>query len=103
MARFQAVRLSLAAFAPFALAELELQGATLLRCRVVQALGDVPRRIEIEYFWAVPADAFARSMSEGIARNADAATPERMAEPLAKLDARYADVEPGERNALARS
>jgi hypothetical protein len=96
--------------------ELEFQGAALLRYRVVfkgyvaalylgrevraeQALADVPRRIEIE-FWAIPADAFARSTSEWIARNAGAATLVRLREPLAKLNARYADVERGDRYAL---
>jgi hypothetical protein len=140
MARFKALRLSVAAFALLALGataqpsvqvegvsfpsrqswrgvELELQGAALLRYRFVfkgyvaalylgrevraeQALADVPRRIEIEYFWAIPADAFARSTSEWIARNADAATLARLREPLAKLNALYADVEPGDRYAL---
>jgi hypothetical protein len=137
---FQALRLSVAAFALLSLGttmqpsvqvegvrfpsrqswrgfELELQGAALLRYRVVfkgyvaalylgrevraeQALADVPRRIEIEYFWSIPADAFARSTSEWIARNADAATLARLREPLAKLNALYADVEPGDRYAL---
>lgn len=97
--------------------ELELQGAALLRYRVVfrgyvaalylgrgvdaeSALADVPRRIEIEYFWAIPADAFARATVEGIAPNVDAATLGRLGEPIARLNALYANVRPGDRYAL---
>jgi hypothetical protein len=60
----------------------------------------VPRRLEIEYFWAIPADAFARTTTDLIARNADAAARERLADPLEKLNALYRDVQAGDRYAL---
>jgi hypothetical protein len=34
-------------------------------------LADAPRRLEIEYFWAIPAEGFAEATIEGIARNTD--------------------------------
>lgn len=98
-------------------ADFELRGAALLRYRVLlkgyvaalylgpgvgseRALADVPRRLEIEYFWAIPADAFARTTTDLIARNADAAARERLADPLEKLNALYRDVQAGDRYAL---
>ena len=72
-------------------ADLRLQGTGLLRYRVFikgyvaalyldeessggEVLGDRPRRLEIEYFWSIPADKFGDAMVEGIRRNTDAAT-----------------------------
>jgi hypothetical protein len=98
-------------------AEFELQGAALLRYRVLlkgyvaalylgsgvsaeRVLADVPRRLEIEYFWAIPADAFASITTERIAREASAATRDRLGEPLAKLNALYRGVQAGDRYAL---
>lgn len=65
-----------------------------------QALEDIPRRIEIEYLWSIPAEAFARATVEGITRNVDSATFERLREPIARLNALYEDVEPGDRYAI---
>jgi hypothetical protein len=96
---------------------LRLQGLGLLRYRIFlkgyvaalylgdgvgaeQVLEDVPRRLEIEYFWSIPADAFAEATLEGIARHLDAETFERMRGPIARLNRLYADVEPGDRYAL---
>lgn len=98
-------------------AMLRLHRVALLRYRVVlkayvaalylgegvapdQVLGDVPRRLEIEYFWPIPADAFARATRDGIARNVDAATLASLGERIEQLAALYADVQPGDRYAL---
>jgi hypothetical protein len=96
---------------------LRLNGAGVLRYRVFikgyvaalylgegvaveRALEDVPRRIEIEYLWSIPADAFAGATVDGIESNVDAATLARLRLPIARLNALYEDVEPGDRYAL---
>lgn len=96
---------------------LRLQGVALLRYRVVlkgyvaafylgegvapeAVLDDVPRRLEIEYFWSIPAHAFARATREGVARNVDAETFAALADRIDRLEGLYTDVEPGDRYAL---
>ena len=98
-------------------ADLRLNGVGLLRYRVFikgyvaalylgdriapeRALADVPRRLEIEYFWAIPADAFARATVEGISRNVDPETFEGLRERIDALNRLYDDVEPGDRYSL---
>jgi hypothetical protein len=101
--------------------ELRLRGAGLLRYRVFikgyvaalyldesssgdvtpgSVLTDVPRRLEIEYFWAIPADRFAEATVEGIARNTDPQTFEGLRSRIDRINALYEDVEPGDRYAL---
>jgi hypothetical protein len=97
--------------------ELYLNGVGLLRYRVFikgyaaalylgeqvgpeQALDRVPRRLEIEYFWSIPADKLAQAMFEGIARNVDAQMLERLRAPIQQFSALYEDVEPGDRYTL---
>jgi hypothetical protein len=96
---------------------LPLRGVGLLRYRLVfkgyvaafylkpdveaaQALDDVPKRLEIEYLWAIAAADFARAQDEGIARNVDEETLERIRPAMAEMAAFYRDVEPGDRYAL---
>jgi len=96
---------------------LRLHGLGLLRYRVFikgyvaglylaegvgpeRALEDVPRRLEIEYFWSIPAEAFAEATLEGIGRHVDARAFERLSVRIARLNRLYADVEPGDRYAL---
>jgi hypothetical protein len=96
---------------------LPLQGVGLLRYRLVfkgyvaalylppdvapeQALDDVPKRLEIEYFWAIGARDFAAAQNEGIARNVDPATLERVRPAMQEMAALYRDVQPGDRYAL---
>ena len=98
-------------------AQLQLQGTGLLRYRSVfkayvaalyldedahidEVLGEVPRRLEIEYFWAIPADRFAEATVEGISRNVDAAALEGMQPRIAKFNELYVDIEPGDRYSL---
>jgi hypothetical protein len=98
-------------------ASLALRGASLLRYRVVirayvaalylppeipsaRALDDVPKRLEIEYFWAIRAADFARATDTGIARNVDEAKLAQLRPRIDALSALYRDVEPGSRYAI---
>ena len=102
-------------------AELRLHGTGLLRYRVfikgyvaafylgeslagdatpAAVLADVPRRLEIEYFWPIPAHRFAEATVAGIERNADPETLGRLRGRIERLNALYQDVEPGDRYAL---
>jgi hypothetical protein len=63
-------------------------------------LADVPRRLEIEYFWAIPADRFAKATVEGISRSMDPAAFERLRRRIDQINQLYEDVEPGDRYAL---
>jgi hypothetical protein len=65
-----------------------------------RALDDVPRRLEIEYLWSIPAEALARATVKGILRNVDAATLKGLRGSIGRLNALYEDVEPGDRYAL---
>ena len=102
-------------------AQLRLHGTGLLRYRIfikgyVAALylaespgddgtsanvfADAPKRLEIEYFWAIPAEGFRKATVEGISRNTDRETFERLSDRIDRLDAMYEDVDPGDRYAL---
>jgi len=96
---------------------LELQGAGLLRYRWVikayvaalylppgttgaQALEDVPKRLEIEYFWSLAAPDFGKAADELLRRKLPAAELARLRERLDRFHSAYRDVEPGDRYAL---
>ncbi len=101
--------------------ELRLHGTGLLRYRVFikgyvaalylgesfageatprSVLADVPRRLEIEYFWAIPADKFADATVEGISRGTGPAAFERLRRSIDRINQLYEDVEAGDRYAL---
>jgi Chalcone isomerase-like len=61
---------------------------------------DVPKRLEIEYFYAIKAPGFAQATDDGIAANASPATVARLRPRIARLNALYEDVTPGDRYAL---
>jgi len=99
-------------------AQLQLRGAGLLRYRAVfkayaaalyleeqvqldDVLGDIPRRLEIEYFYPVPARLFAEATVDGIARNVDGATLDHLQPRIAEFNALYEDIEPGDRYSLS--
>lgn len=63
-------------------------------------LADTPRRLEIEYFWAIPAEKFAGITIEGVSRNTDQETFELLRDRIDRLNALYEDIEPGDRYAL---
>lgn len=96
---------------------LSLNGLGLLRYKVVfkgyvaalylgdrvgpdSALEDVPRRLEIEYFWPIPAAAFAEATTVGIARNVDGDELALLRGSIEQLNALYRDVAPGDRYSL---
>jgi hypothetical protein len=97
--------------------ELQLNGVGLLRYRVFikgyaaalylgeqiapeRALDRVPRRLEIEYFWSIPAEKLSEAMLEGIARNVDAQMLQSLDDTIRQFGALYEDVEPGDRYAI---
>lgn len=97
--------------------ELQLNGVGVLRYRVfikgyaaafylgeqvspAQALDRVPRRLEIEYFWSIPAEKLSEAMFEGIAQNVDAQMLERLMQTIQQFGALYEDVQPGDRYAI---
>jgi hypothetical protein len=61
-----------------------------------QSLEDVPRRIEIEYLWSIPAEVFASVTMKQIRRNVDTPTLDRILPAIQRLGRLYADVEPGD-------
>lgn len=63
-------------------------------------LGNTPRRLEIEYFWSIGSKDFSKATVEGISRNTDRATFERLRGRIDRINALYEDIEPGDRYAL---
>ena len=97
--------------------ELQLRGAGLLRYRTIfkayvaalyldesthsdEILGENARRLEIEYFWSISADQFAKATVDGISRNVDAATLESLDSPIAAFNTLYEDVRSGDRYSI---
>ena len=65
-----------------------------------RALDDNPRRIEIEYFRAIPAEAFVQATIKGVLRNVDPESRARIRGSVGRMNGLYQDVEPGDRYAL---
>lgn len=63
-------------------------------------LGDVPKRLEIEYFYAIKASGFAEATNVGIAANVSSDQIPPMRARIDRLNALYRDVKPGDRYAL---
>ena len=63
-------------------------------------LADVPKRLEIEYFYGIKAPGFANATDEGIAANVSTETLASLRPRIARLNALYRDVKPGDRYAL---
>ena len=96
---------------------LALHGLALLRYRIVfkgyvaalylessvpveRVLTDVPRRLEIEYFWSIPAEGFVRATFEGIEKNVDPDTWRALQPRIERFGRFYRDVRPGDRYQL---
>ena len=97
--------------------ELKIRGTGLLRYMIFvkayagglylpedvsaeDALSEVPKRLEVEYFQAIKGDDFGPATRKMIAKNVDAPTFERL-EPKIEMHSRmYEDVEPGDRYSL---
>ena len=65
-----------------------------------QALGAVPRRLELSYFHVISADDFAKATRKKIADNLSPESMAAMAERIDAFNALYRDVQPGDRYAL---
>lgn len=65
-----------------------------------QALSDVPKRLEIDYFWAISAPDFIKATEHGIAANVARETLQRLRPRIDQINALYRDVKPGDRYAL---
>ncbi len=81
-------------------AALYLDGSVAEEPTSVSVLADVPRRLEIEYFWSIPAEKLAEATLDGVARNTDPRTFEALRERVGRLNRLYRDIEAGDRYAL---
>ncbi len=65
-----------------------------------RVLDDVPKRLELGYFWAIAAADIASTGDRILARNIDAKTYASLRSALDQINALYEDVKPGDRYAL---
>ncbi len=65
-----------------------------------EVLEDVPKRLELEYFWSIAGDKFGPVAEEAMERNLDARSLERLRSRVETLHQKYQDVEPGDRYSL---
>jgi hypothetical protein len=96
---------------------LPLRNAALLRYKIIfrgyvvglylpegtdsdSALGEVPKRLEFQYFWDIPGQAFGKTGEEILARNVDAGTLSSLRDRLERIRRAYRDVKAGDRYAL---
>ncbi|MBE0604017.1 MAG: chalcone isomerase family protein [Deltaproteobacteria bacterium] len=63
-------------------------------------LADIPKRLEISYFWAITAADIGKAGEEILARNVAAATFSALRSRLDRIRSAYRDVTPGDRYAL---
>lgn len=63
-------------------------------------LTDVPKRLEIEYFYSIKASGFAEATDVGIAANVSSEQLKALRAKIERLNALYRDVKPGDRYAL---
>jgi hypothetical protein len=64
------------------------------------ALGDVPKRLELSYFWSISGADFGKAGDQILARNVDAQTLRALRPRLDRINALYRDVKPGDRYSL---
>jgi hypothetical protein len=96
---------------------LFLHGVGLLRYRIVfkgyvaalylgagvhpsQVLADVPKRLELAYFWPIAGPDFGKAADALLPENVPAETLTRLRPHIARLHALYEDVKPGDRYSL---
>jgi hypothetical protein len=70
------------------------------RIRSENALGDVPKHLEIEYFHDITAQDFAKATTSSISRNLSLTTFQRLKPKIDEFNALYRDVKAGDRYAL---
>ncbi len=68
--------------------------------RPTEVLADAPKRLEIEYFYAIQAEGFVKATEQGIAANVSVETVGKLRSRIDRLNALYRDVKPGDRYAL---
>ncbi len=68
--------------------------------RADAVLADTAKRLEIEYFYAIKADGFAKATDQGIAANVGPEKVAKLRPQIDRLNAIYKDVKPGDRYAL---
>jgi len=68
--------------------------------RPTDVLADAAKRLEIEYFYGIPAAGFVNATNEGIAANVSPETLARLRPRIDRLNLLYRDVKPGDRYAL---
>jgi hypothetical protein len=64
------------------------------------ALEDIPKRLELEYFWPIPGEKFGRVAESALEKNLDSQSFERLRPRVEALHDEYQDVEPRDRYAL---
>ena len=64
------------------------------------ALADVPRRLELSYFWSIRGADFGTAGDQILAQNVDAKTFAALRARLDRINALYRDVKPGDRYSL---
>jgi len=64
------------------------------------ALADVPRRLELSYFWSIGGADFGTAGDQILAQNVDAKTLAALRPRLDRINALYRDVRPGDRYSL---
>jgi hypothetical protein len=65
-----------------------------------EVLEDVPKRLELEYFWSIAGDKFGPAAETVMERNLDARSLERLRPRFEALHEKFQDVEPGDRYSL---
>jgi hypothetical protein len=63
-------------------------------------LGDVPKRLELSYFWSINGADFGKAGDQILAQNVDAQTFAALRPRLDRINALYRDVKPGDRYSL---
>ena len=63
-------------------------------------LQDVPKRLELSYFWSIDGADFGNAGDQIIARNIDEQALARLRPRIAQINALYGDVKPGDRYSL---
>ena len=98
-------------------ASLRLYGVGLLRYRIVikayvgtlylgddargsDVMSDVPKRLELEYFWSIPAEDFGRAAWAILRDNFSPEELKPLEERIERLNGWYVDVKPGDRYSL---
>ena len=70
------------------------------KARPEEVLSDIPKRLELSYFWAIAGPDFGKAADKILAANVPADTLSSLRPRLERLHALYEDVKPGDRYSL---